>query len=66
MAKKQYEEPMMEIICQLQQNLLLAGSGVTATISDFEEEEWIPNPSANILDFPDPTVFSNNFILDQN
>ena len=53
MEKKQYEKPMTEVIQLPQQTELLAGSGVSATISDFVEEEWIPNPTAPEMDLTD-------------
>ena len=60
MKRKQYEKPMMEAFCQLEQAEPLAGSGneVTATISDFVEEEWDPTPTSRGMDFTD--IFDNS------
>ena len=46
MSKKQYVRPMTEVIPLQQEAELLAGSSVSATISDFVEEEWTPTPSS--------------------
>ena len=46
MSKKQYVRPMTEVIPLQQEAELLAGSAVSATISDFVEEEWTPTPSS--------------------
>ena len=53
MEKKQYEKPVVEVIWLLQQTALLAGSSVTATIGDFEEEVWTPDPGSPEMDFSD-------------
>ncbi len=55
MKHKKYETPITEVIWLQQQTQLLAGSdtSVTATIGDFEEENWTPNPSSRTTGFPD-------------
>ena len=55
MKHKNYETPITEVIWLQQQTQLLAGSdtSVTATIGDFQEEEWEPNPGSRTMGFPD-------------
>ena len=55
MKHKNYETPITEVVWLQQQTQLLAGSdtSVTATIGDFEEEDWTPNPSSRTTGFPD-------------
>ena len=53
MKHKNYETPITEVVWLQQQTQLLAGSEVSATISEFQEEEWVPNPSSRTMGFPD-------------
>lgn len=53
MKHKKYEMPMTEVVWLQQQTQLLAGSEVSATISDFQEEEWMPNPTSRPMGFSD-------------
>lgn len=50
MKHKKYEKPMAQTVWLQQQTQLLAGSEVSATISDFQEEEWDPTPSSRGTD----------------
>ena len=54
MKHKNYETPMMEVVWLQQQTQLLAGSDATATatIGNFQEEEWVPNSTSRTTDFP--------------
>ena len=53
MKHKKYETPITEVVWLQQQTQLLAGSEVSATIGDFQEEEWTPNPTSRTTGFPD-------------
>jgi hypothetical protein len=53
MKHKNYETPITEVVWLQQQTQLLAGSEVSATIGDFQEEEWTPNPTSRTTGFPD-------------
>ena len=53
MKHKNYETPITEVVWLQQQTQLLAGSEVSATISEFQEEEWGPNSTSRTTDFPD-------------
>jgi len=50
MKHKIYETPITEVIWLQQQTQLLAGSEVSATINDLQEEEWVPNPGSRSFD----------------
>ena len=53
MKHKNYETPITEVVWLQQQTQLLAGSEVSATISEFQEEEWEPNPGSRTTGFLD-------------
>ena len=53
MKHKNYETPITEVVWLQQQTQLLAGSEVSATIGDFQEEEWTPNTTSRTTGFPD-------------
>ena len=62
MKSKQYVKPMTEIVWLQEPTQLMAGSGesATATISDFEEDEWDIDPLSRTTDLPEtPDSFSD-------
>ncbi len=53
MKRKNYETPAINVIWLQQQTQLLAGSDVSATINDLQEEEWDPTSGTRFIDFVD-------------